>query len=270
MGGVLILTATGSEQGELARRMEKAISQVVAGKKWLSGKLGGSEVRLVETGIGAVNTAHALTCVLQAWRPVAALQVGVGGAYSGAGLALGDLALASEEVYGDLGVRTGDGWHSAEAIGIPVVELGRAYFNSFPVDPKLMERAREVLQGGCNGPAPALCVGRFVTVQECSGLAELGRERGERFNAVCENMEGAAAAHVCLLYGVPFLELRSISNQVGDRRLETWNLPLACARAQEAALRLLLEGDLDQGPVAAPGNSADSGDSARGQRPGSR
>ena len=52
MGGVLILTATGSEQGELARRMENAISQVVAGKKWLSGKLGGSEVRLVETESG--------------------------------------------------------------------------------------------------------------------------------------------------------------------------------------------------------------------------
>ena len=266
MGGVLILTATGSEQGELARRMEKAISQVVAGKKWLCGKLGGSEVRLVETGIGAVNTAHALTCVLQAWRPDAALQVGVGGAYPGAGLALGDLALASEEVYGDLGVRTGDGWHSAETIGIPVVERSRAYFNSFPVDPKLMERARELLSGGWNRPAPALRVGRFVTVQECSGLAELGRERGERFNAVCENMEGAAAAHVCLLYGIPFLELRSISNQVEDRRLETWNLPLACARAQEAVLRLLLEGGIDQ----AAGDRSREFHRPRGQRPGSR
>ena len=245
MGGVLILTATGSEQSELARRMEEAISQVVAGKKWLSGKLGGSEVRLVETGIGAVNTAHALTCVLQAWRPDVALQVGVGGAYPGAGLDLGDLALASGEAYGDLGVRTGDGWHSAESIGIPVVERGNSYFNSFPVDRNLVARAREVLQRGWDEPAPGLRVGPFVTVQECSGLAELGRERGERFGAVCENMEGAAAAHVCLLYGVPFLELRSISNQVEDRRMETWNLPLAFARAQEAALRLLLEGGID-------------------------
>ena len=242
MGEILILTATGPEQRDLARRLENAVVQEVAGKKWRTGQLAGSEVGLVETGIGAVNTAHALTCVLQARRPDVVLQMGVGGAYPGAGLALGDLALASAEIYGDLGVRTGDGWYSAEFIGIPVVERGRAYFNSFPVDRKLMERAREVLQGGWSEPAPALRVGPFVTVQECSGLAEMGQERGERFDAVCENMEGAAAAHVCLLYGVSFVELRSISNQVEDRRTDKWDLPLALARAQEAVLRLLRQG----------------------------
>ena len=52
-------------------------------------------------------------------------------------------------------------------------------------------------------------------------------------------MEGAAAAHLCRLYGVPFLELRGISNQVEDRQVEQWNLPLASARAQRAGLHLL-------------------------------
>ena len=251
MGEILILTATEPEQRELARRMENAVAQVVAGKKWRSGRLSGSGVRLVETGIGAVNAAHALTCALQAWRPDLVLQVGVGGAYPGAGLALGDLVLASEEVYGDLGVRTGDGWRPAEFIGIPVAERDRAYFNFFPVDRDRSERARALLHGGWKEPAPALRVGRFVTVQECSGLALLGQERAARFNAVCENMEGAAAAHLCLLYGVPFVEVRSISNQVEDRRRDRWDLPLALARAQEAALRLLGEGGLAGAPARA-------------------
>ena len=52
-------------------------------------------------------------------------------------------------------------------------------------------------------------------------------------------MEGAAAAHVCALYGVPFLELRAMSNRVEKRDREQWDLVGAVARAQEAAARLL-------------------------------
>ncbi len=78
-----------------------------------------------------------------------------------------------------------------------------------------------------------------MTVQECSGTLALGGERARRFSAVCENMEGAAAAHVCLLYGVRFIELRGISNRVEDRRTEDWDLPLAAAKSQAACLELL-------------------------------
>ena len=46
-----------------------------------------------------------------------------------------------------------------------------------------------------------------------------------------ESMEGAAAAHVCALYGVPFLEVRGISNLVGDRDRAAWDVEGAAARA---------------------------------------
>jgi len=51
-------------------------------------------------------------------------------------------------------------------------------------------------------------------------------------------------AHLCLSYGLPFLEVRGISNLVEDRRREAWNLPLAAARAQLAGLMLLSELEL--------------------------
>jgi futalosine hydrolase len=51
-------------------------------------------------------------------------------------------------------------------------------------------------------------------------------------------MEGAAAAHVCALYGVPFLELRGISNMVGDRDRSTWLIDQAAETAGRAALVL--------------------------------
>ena len=46
--------------------MEVPVSQVVAGRNWQSGRLGGAALWLVEPGIGEVNTAHALTCAQQA------------------------------------------------------------------------------------------------------------------------------------------------------------------------------------------------------------
>ena len=48
-------------------------------------------------------------------------------------------------------------------------------------------------------------------------------------------MEGAAAAHVCVLYGVPFLEVRGVSNMVADRDRSAWDLEGAAARAAHAA-----------------------------------
>jgi futalosine hydrolase len=208
------------------------------------GVLRDRSVWLLESGLGAVNTAHALTCALQADRPALVLQAGVGGAYATAGLAVGDLAVATEENYGDLGVRTPEGWQSAAITGIPVLQVGeRQYFNRFPLEEGLVASARKALEGSSwSDGESALAAGPFVTVQECSGTAQLGSERAALFaGAVCENMEGAAAAHICRLYGIPFLEVRAISNLVEDRRRETWDLPLAAARAQRAAVHLVAE-----------------------------
>ena len=56
-------------------------------------------------------------------------------------------------------------------------------------------------------------------------------------------MEGAAAAHICLMYGVPFAEVRGISNLVVDRDRESWDLPAAADVAQRAAIHLISEFD---------------------------
>jgi futalosine hydrolase len=60
----------------------------------------------------------------------------------------------------------------------------------------------------------------------------------ERFGALCESMEGAAAAHVCALHDVPFLEVRGISNLVEDRNRSRWRIIEAADAAQAVALRL--------------------------------
>ena len=235
----LILSATELEQSVLARRLESPIRQTVSGKRWITGSSGQAAVRLVEGGMGGVNTAHALSCALQSWRPDLVLQLGVGGAYPNAGLEVGDLALAEAENYGDLGVRTPQGWESSELIGIPVIRGDVDYYNHFPLDCDLVASARQMLANRNGSVAQGLRAGPFVTVQESSGTTELGNERARRFAAICENMEGAAGAHVCRLFDVPFLEIRGISNMVEDRRTERWEIPRAAGVAQEAGWHLV-------------------------------
>ena len=47
-------------------------------------------------------------------------------------------------------------------------------------------------------------------------------------------MEGAGAAHVALLYDLPFLEIRAVSNLVGDRDKRRWDLPLSFKHSTQA------------------------------------
>ena len=54
-------------------------------------------------------------------------------------------------------------------------------------------------------------------------------------------MEGAAAAHVALHYGIPFLEIRGASNLVGPRNRNAWNLPLAFENSCTCLMAVLQE-----------------------------
>jgi futalosine hydrolase len=189
------------------------------------------------TGMGAVNTAHALTRFLLT-RPAPSLvvQTGIAGAYVPSGVEVGSVLLASEEMYGDVGVITPEGWLPADAIGIPLVaatDVRPALFNQFPCDPALVARA----SAAC-GPLVAR-TGRFLTLAQVTGVRTLGDALHRRFNALCESMEGAAAAQICAMHGVPFLELRGVSNLVEDRDRAGWRIGEAAEAAQLAVRRLI-------------------------------
>ena len=196
-----------------------------------------SAADLVITGIGPVNAAHALTQYLATKpKPSVVIQTGIAGAYVPAGIPVGSVVLADTEIYGDLGVLTPEGWQPMEAIGIPLVAASGdqpARFNYFPLDPQLVARAQAI------GGSLIARTGKFLTLSIVTGVQILGDELYERFDAICESMEGAAAAQVCAIYGVPFLEVRGISNLVEDRNRDAWKLKEAADAAQQVVLRLI-------------------------------
>lgn len=227
---LLLLAATEGEALKVEAAMTHAVQTHHRGKKCVSGQLGPQPCRLHYTGIGVVNTAQALTWALETRLPSLVLQFGIAGAYVPSGLPVGAVALATEEIYGDLGVLTPDGWQPMDLIGFPLLPGDPPRFNRFPLNLDLVHRAAEA----CGGEA-----GPFVTVSTCSGMQSAGDEIHARFGALCESMEGAAAAHVCALYGVPFLEVRGVSNLVEDRDRSRWRIPQAATAAQDAVMKIV-------------------------------
>jgi futalosine hydrolase len=195
-------------------------------------------------GLGPVNTAHALTRrFVERGLPSLVVQTGIAGAFAQAGVPVGAVVMATEEVYADTGVLAPDRWLGLDAIGIPLVapSAGRpALFNVFPLDAALVARAARMT-------APAVhATGRFLTLSQVTGARAAADALYQRWGGICESMEGAAAAHVCAIHGVPFLEVRGISNLLVDRDRASWRIDEAATAAQRVVATLLARGDLLQ------------------------
>ena len=230
MPNLLLISATELESGIIQKSIGDTKTTQHAGKTVIVGNLCGWRCTLLHTGIGSVNAAHALTCQLERQSPDLVIQFGIGGAYVPTGLPIRSVVLATEEIYGDVGVVTPEGWKPADEIGIPLIHGDPPRFNRFPLNSRLVSIAAEI----CGAPC-----GPFVTVSQCSGVQAVGDALHTRFNALCESMEGAAAAHICTLYDVPFIEVRGISNLVEDRQPARWDIPGAADAAQSALIKII-------------------------------
>ena len=174
---------------------------------------------VIRTGVGPVNAAHAVTVFLATTGAHAIVSCGVGGAYPGSGLQLGDVVCAECENYGDLGASSPWGFLDMKQLGFPIVETPVLLFNRLPM--QLFPVSRRV---------------PFVTVSTCTGTDVAAHEIETRTAGAVESMEGAAIAHVANIHGIPVGEVRAISNIVTNRDPNTWRLKEAAIAAQEAVL----------------------------------
>jgi futalosine hydrolase len=189
----------------------------------------GNGVQFLVTGMGPVEATLALTKHLGGDHSSyqAVINTGTAGAFIGTGLGLLDACLAAREVIGDLGICLQDriaGFSSSLAVP-----------REFSLAGDLLARAERTLAA----MAIPCRSGTFVTVNCVSGTRNRGDQLRDRHQAICENMEGAALARVCQSFGLPFLELRCISNMVEERNTANWRLAEAAARACVIAARLL-------------------------------
>jgi nucleoside phosphorylase len=158
-------------------------------------------------GIGPVEAAAATARALALESYDAVLHVGVAG---GRGLALESLVIGSTAVYCDL------------AAAIPLVDRVDA-------DARLVEAAREALPR-----SPVLPIATSAAVGD--------RHEGSSVEA----MEGFGVLRAAALAGVPALEVRAISNEIGEPDRTRWRIGGAIAVLSIAVPGLLarIEGSM--------------------------
>ena len=186
---------------------------------------------LAHLGVGKVNTAAGLALAVGRLAPAAVIQFGIGGAFVGSFLSVGMVAVAAREVHLDTGVRTDAGWQGMESLGFPLLKRDTPLYNIFPTDQMLTQKILEA-----TGAHPCT----FGTSETVTGSFDDAQTLHERFDVSIESMEGAAAAQVCLALGVPFAELRGVSNIVGERDKRAWDVP-AAVRAVNGAVERVVE-----------------------------
>lgn len=241
---LLVVGATDLELDGIAAALDGAEDAATAWGPVRRGTRAGVPVVVQALGLGKANTAAGLAIAIAELHPSAVLQVGIGGAYVGSFLSVGMAMLATEDVQLDLGLRRPEGWADWGALGFPL----RARHPDVVVD-DAVDRGSKTVQvvavptdralTGAIAAATGLPQGRFATLDAVTHDVHLGTAMQAAFDVSVESMEGAAAAQTALALGIPFAELRAVSNVVGERDKAHWDLRGAVRVARDAGLRAL-------------------------------
>jgi futalosine hydrolase len=181
-----------------------------------------SGVTVAPVGVGpaaaAAGTARLLALADGAFEAV--LSAGIAG---GIGVPPGGLVLARNSIAADLGADSPEGFLSLDELGFGAAVTA--------ADPQLLERLRLAL--------PDATLGDVLTVSTVTGTAERAAVLVARHpDAIAEAMEGYGVGCAARDFGLPFAELRAVSNLVGPRDRSAWQIGAALAALTEAAAGL--------------------------------
>jgi futalosine hydrolase len=166
------------------------------------------------TGIGVLNTYASLVKSHLSTPVDRVLQIGIAGAYSSAReevRMLGTPVIIEKEIIGDLGAQDYDSFLSLEDL-----ELGRLEYYESKCIPMFNDLFGDTLN--------TLPVVSGATVNMATGTESTGTIRARKYGVEVESMEGAGALKFGQDFGVPVLQIRSISNIATTRNRESWDI----------------------------------------------
>jgi futalosine hydrolase len=186
----------------------------------------GYEVDILITGVGLSSCTYHLTKQIHIKQPSFIIQAGIAGSLDES-LHLGDVVIVEKDQIGDEGVMEKNVFKS-------VFELNWREVNNFPwQDGKLFNNTIDLFQE----EGFPLVTG--VTVNEITTDERRIAYYKNSLQAKIETLEGAAFHYVALMEKIPFLQLRSISNYIGDRDKAKWMLSESLSNLN-SALQLVL------------------------------
>ena len=78
-----------------------------------------------------------------------------------------------------------------------------------------------------------------ISVNQISTSKQMIKFYRDVFDPVTESMEGAALHYVCLSENIPFVQIRSISNYIGERNKKKWDMMDSIANLNDRLIKTI-------------------------------
>ena len=197
-------------------------------------QVGDDHVDMLVTGVGVPSTIYHLQKRLHQIDYDLVIQAGIGGSFAKA-LALGETVLVQQDTFGDLGTEQ-------EEEFCTIFDAKLADKNEMPFTDGWLINKNEWLD-----IFPLEKV-KAVTVNKVSDDKLLKRQLENAYHPQIESMEGAALHYVCLQEQIPFLQIRSISNFVGERNKAHWKMQDAITNLNSELQKIITQLTLNAKP----------------------
>lgn len=203
-----IIGAMPQEVARLASLLEGGETHTHVGSTFYSGRLHGVEVVILQSGIGKVNAAVGTTLLLDMYQPDVVINTGSAGGF-GEGLEIGDIVVSSEVRHHDVDAVV-FGYEHGQVPNMPA---------AYMPDARLVDLARECVEALGEVRVVEGLIATGDVFMACPNLVAQTRQRFPTMLAA--EMEAAAIAQTCHLYGCPFVVIRALSDipDAGDNHL---------------------------------------------------
>jgi futalosine hydrolase len=153
------------------------------------------------------------------------IQAGIAGAFTNE-FELGETVLVKQDIFGDIGMEE-------NSIFTPIFETELFNKNEFSFEDGWLINKNKTLQQS------NLELVKAITVNKVTDNKKAIEQLATIFNAEIETMEGAALHYVCLQQNISFIQIRSISNYVGERDKTKWKMNLAIENLNLELIKLI-------------------------------
>lgn len=176
-------------------------------------------------GVGIPSTVYYLTKKLLQKKYDLVIQAGIAGSFSKK-IKNGEVVAVEQDAFADIGVEEDRKFKT-------IFQLGFGDENKFPFTNGWLINTSEILM------TTHLKKVKAVTVNKINDRKKQTKQLKEIFNAEIESMEGAAFHFVCLQQNIQFLQIRSISNKVGERDKTKWEINDALENLNRELIKLV-------------------------------
>lgn len=175
-----------------------------------AGLVAGHTIDVLISGVGLTSATYHLTRQVLLKRPQFIIQAGIAGCFT-KNTVLGSVAVVRQDCIADEAVM-----ESGKLKTVFDLRLNSA--GKFPFSGGWLINENVILKKLPHTKVRAISVNHITTSEK---MIELYRKK---FNPAIESMEGAALQYVALSEKIPFIQLRAVSNYIGERDKKRWNM----------------------------------------------